>query len=119
MVLRVVEKTERSVWDTLMLYKGVVQTVLLYGRKSWMIVWVNDEVDGGVSPSYCKESHGEESLMYCGGRLKIPPNRRGYRGGGDAANSGICTEVAGKNYGIHSEKPDISAVYQGEEDVGV
>ena len=36
-VLKVVEKTEAKVRSRAVMYKAVVQTVVLYGRESWVI----------------------------------------------------------------------------------
>ena len=39
MVLRVLEKTGEAVIDREIMYKAVVQTMMLYGRESWVIVY--------------------------------------------------------------------------------
>ena len=44
------------------------------------------------------------------------PDRRGYRGGGEVANSGICMEAVGKNCVIYFDKVNLWTVHQGGED---
>ena len=39
MVLRVLEKTGEAVIDREIMYKAVVQTMMLYGRESWVIAY--------------------------------------------------------------------------------
>ena len=40
----------------------------------------------------------------------MAPERRGYRGVWDVANMGISTKVAGKNFGIYCDTPNLRIV---------
>ena len=59
------------------------------------------------APSDCYESHTEEVLARRVGRLGMYPGRRGYRGGGDVINVGICTGAVENNCGIYSDMPNL------------
>ena len=52
MVFKVLEKRGLNMRDKATLYKAVVQTVMLYGRKFWVTMDSMMKVFGGVSPSY-------------------------------------------------------------------
>ena len=49
----------------------------------------------------------EDRPSHRGVRLGTPPVRRGYIGGVDVSNAGICTDTAGKNCGVYSDIPDL------------
>ena len=71
---------------------------------------VSYEVVGGVSPYYHKEDYWEDNPAHWGGRLVLSPRRRGYKGGGDVSNVGICMEAAVNNCRIYCKIPDLLTV---------
>ena len=67
----------------------------------------NDEFVGGVYHRISRKITGKMPRRVGEEGWEFLPDRRGYRGGGEVANSGICMEAVGKNCVIYFDKVNL------------
>ena len=109
MITMFLEKTGAMVRDREMIYKALVQTVLLYSRESWVITGEMMKVMEDFHHRIVRRLTGRLTSVL-GKKVGNPPGRRGYRGVRAGSNAVICTEAAGNHCGVHFNTPNIRAV---------
>ena len=95
------------------MYKAVVQAVIMYRSKSWVVTDAMMAVLGGIPSQDFKTDCGDDGAKGRRRGMGMSLSGRGTGGDMDLAYEGLSEEAEGRNRGVCYREADIQYMYRG------